>query len=88
MFVLNKHRHKQQIIQTIFRPSELIRNFKAFFRFQRFMRKGTDGKGTFKATFDVKDNMQSPAINKQDIKYSYTDPVPKLVPRDYEQLIK
>tara|TARA_B100000315_G_C14442625_1_gene525397 strand:+ start:109 stop:1002 length:894 start_codon:yes stop_codon:yes gene_type:complete len=72
-----------KFIQTIFKPTELVRNLKAGLRFQAFLRKGTYGKKRFKTRFNefqIKNKMNNNISNE----YPNTDPIPKQVPRDYE----
>ena len=74
-----------KLFQSIFRPSELVRNLKAGLRFQAFLRKGTYGKDRFKTRFE-----EPQVLNDKKGNYSkhthINDPIPKQVPRDFEQI--
>ena len=70
-----------KLFQTIFKPSELVRNIKAGLRFQNFLRKGTYGKNRFKTRFKEND-----VENKKFTNLSLENPIPKLVPRDFETM--
>ena len=70
-----------KLFQTVFKPSELVRNLKAGLRFQSFLRNGTYGKNRFKTRFE-EDSLNNKRNNNQ---FPNNDPVPKQVPRDYEQ---
>ena len=71
-----------KLFQTMFKPSELVRNFKAGLRFQNFLRKGTYGENRFKTRFEENEVENK---NKKFNKLSMEDPIPKLVPRDFEK---
>ena len=76
-----------KLVQTIFKPSELVRNIKAGLRFQSFLRKGTYGKKRFKNRFDHKEisnNGNEKIKDKTKIDFPSDAPIPRLVPRDYE----
>lgn len=72
-----------KLIQTIFKPSELVRNLKAGLRFQLFLRKGTYGEDRFKTRFE---EIELENKNKKFNDLYQDDPIPKLVPRDYENV--
>ena len=63
-------------IQTIFRPSEMIRNLKAGKRFVRFLLGGTFGRRE-----KVSD---SPAVSKA-LPFPQDNPVARLIPLDFEK---
>ncbi len=75
-----------KLIQSIFKPSELIRNIKAGLRFQAFLRKGTYGKDRFKTRFSAGSTSET-LDQSNKVKIPNTDPVPAIVPRDYETKI-
>jgi len=71
-----------KLFQSIFKPSELVRNLKAGLRFQSFLRKGTYGKNRFKTRFN-----EDTLVNKKNniIPLTEDNPIPKQIPRDFEQ---
>ena len=72
-----------KLLQSIFKPSELIRNLKAGLRFQAFLRKGTYGEKRFKTRFNesiIPEKKSTPDFPKN-------DPVAQQVPRDFENFI-
>ena len=71
-----------KLFQTVFKPSELVRNLKAGLRFQSFLRNGTYGKNRFKTRFQ--EEIEGSAKNNK-TQFPNNDPIPKQVPRDYEQ---
>ena len=71
--------------QSIFKPSELVRNIKAGLRFQFFMRKGTFGRERFKKRFDKNNIVNMSVPDKKQVEYTTDTPVATLIPRDYQQ---
>ena len=60
----------------------MVRNLKAGRRFQAFLRKGTYGEERFKTRFE-----KQQVSDKEDFsKLAQIDPIPKIVPRDYEKI--
>ena len=71
-----------KLFQTLFKPTELVRNLKAGRRFQAFLRKGTYGEERFKTRFEKEE-----ISDKKDFSaLAQPDPIPKIVPRDYEKI--
>ena len=72
-----------KMMQSIFKPSELIRNLKAGLRFQAFLRKGTYGKKRFKTRFNKNIILEE----KTPVNFPKNNPVAQQVPRDFENFI-
>ena len=72
-----------KLFQTIFIPSEFVRNIKAGLRFVNYLRSGTYGNQNFKSMFNTS-NDNKKILNESDSIVINNLPVPKKVPRDYE----
>jgi radical SAM superfamily enzyme YgiQ (UPF0313 family) len=75
-----------KLFQTIFIPSEFVRNIKAGLRFVNYLQSGTYGNQNFKSMFNTS-NDNKKILNESNSIVINNFPVPKQVPRDYEKMV-
>jgi len=75
-----------KLFQTVFVPSELVRNIKAGLRFVNYLRSGTYGNKNFKSMFNNSNYNEMVSDEKSSLISANNLPVAKQVLRDYEKM--